>query len=384
MKHVTFHLPSFLRRVRIHGGEFDSSARAMNRVSEKGSLMTYEGAFLAQADLRIVRGSTIERKQMSTKTTFKRVALVAVAALGLGVLSVAPSSAAPQADTLALSAATASTTVGTAVTVNATVSFLQETSSDTMTVSLTYNAAPAGITAGEVTINSPATAATTDLGTPTVDTTTARVAKVSAATAASINKTLVITLTPTKAGTYVIKATPTLSSGTAVSTAQTWTVTVAAAVVPAVSATHSTIAMNTTSCSGLSVWTYDNCYAADQYGAYAKATDTVTATATLANTNYAVDGALVASFKLDQKNAASNTMASTVPWTVAITSGPGKIQMGSRAVTAKSVTESVITTGQDGYQAAGSVKSAYFLSDGTTGATVITFTAAPVVPSERK
>jgi len=30
---------------------------------------------------------------MSTKTTFKRVALVAVAALGLGVLSVAPSSA---------------------------------------------------------------------------------------------------------------------------------------------------------------------------------------------------------------------------------------------------------------------------------------------------
>ena len=32
---------------------------------------------------------------MSTKTTFKRVALVAVAALGLGVLSVAPTSAAP-------------------------------------------------------------------------------------------------------------------------------------------------------------------------------------------------------------------------------------------------------------------------------------------------
>jgi trimeric autotransporter adhesin len=93
MKHVTFHLPSFLRRVRIHGGEFDSSARAMNRVSEKGSLMTYERAFLAQADLRIVRGSTIERKHMSTKTTFKRIALVAVAALGFGVLSVVPSQA---------------------------------------------------------------------------------------------------------------------------------------------------------------------------------------------------------------------------------------------------------------------------------------------------
>ena len=91
MKHVTFHLPSFLRRVRIHGGEFDSSARAMNRVSEKGSLMTYERAFIAQADLRIVRGSTIERKYMST--TIKRIALVAVAALGFGVLSVVPSQA---------------------------------------------------------------------------------------------------------------------------------------------------------------------------------------------------------------------------------------------------------------------------------------------------
>jgi hypothetical protein len=93
MKHLQFHLPSFLRRVRIHGGEFDSSARAMNRVSEKGSLVTYERAFFTQADLRIVRGSTIERKHMSTKTTFKRIALVAVAALGFGVLSVVPSQA---------------------------------------------------------------------------------------------------------------------------------------------------------------------------------------------------------------------------------------------------------------------------------------------------
>jgi len=37
---------------------------------------------------------------MSTKTTFKRIALVAVAALGLGVLSVAPSSAAVSGATI--------------------------------------------------------------------------------------------------------------------------------------------------------------------------------------------------------------------------------------------------------------------------------------------
>ena len=74
----------FLHRVRIHGGEFDSSARAMNRAEESN---------LLQAELRKFRRSTIERKQMST--TIKRIALVAVAAMGLGVVSSVPSNAAP-------------------------------------------------------------------------------------------------------------------------------------------------------------------------------------------------------------------------------------------------------------------------------------------------
>ena len=43
---------------------------------------------------------------MSTKTTFKRVALVTVAAMGFGLLSVAPSTATSQTDTLAVSSAT--------------------------------------------------------------------------------------------------------------------------------------------------------------------------------------------------------------------------------------------------------------------------------------
>jgi len=86
---VKFHLNRFLRRVRIHGGEFDTSARAMYRD---------EVVYPLQAELRIVRSSTIERKQMSTKTTFKRIALVTVAALGFGVMSVAPSSAATNAN----------------------------------------------------------------------------------------------------------------------------------------------------------------------------------------------------------------------------------------------------------------------------------------------
>jgi len=220
VNHVKFHLNRFLRRVRIHGGEFDTSARAMYRKGVTSSL---------RADLRIVRGSTIERKQMSTKTTFKRVALVAVASLGLSLVAVAPSNAIPQADTLSLSAASASGTVGTAVTVDATLAFLQETTSDSMTLTLSYDAAPAGITAGEVAFSS-ISAVSTDLGTPTVDTSTARTAKVSAATAASLKKTLTISLTPTKTGTYTIRVTPSITGSTTapVSTFKTWTVTVAA------------------------------------------------------------------------------------------------------------------------------------------------------------
>lgn len=70
---------SILRRVRIRGGEFGASARAMHR----------------KAAFENVSSATIERKTMSTKTTFKRVALVAVAALGIGMVSAVPSNAAP-------------------------------------------------------------------------------------------------------------------------------------------------------------------------------------------------------------------------------------------------------------------------------------------------
>ena len=75
--------------------------------------------------------ATIERKIMSTKTTFKRVALVAVAGLGLGMLSVAvPTSAsaaamgsqvyqiASKVTALSVALATTTPTVGSAVNVN--------------------------------------------------------------------------------------------------------------------------------------------------------------------------------------------------------------------------------------------------------------------------
>ena len=180
MKHVTFHLPSFLRRVRIHGGEFDSSARAMNRVSEESSLMTYERAFFAQADLRIVRGSTIERKYMST--TIKRIALVAVAALGFGVLSVVPSQADVSGLTVTATNGTASETKSDSTTAaSLKIQFLALGSAakgpDSVTVQIV--AASALPTGGDITkLQLFLTESTTSVATaPSVDTETANVAR---------------------------------------------------------------------------------------------------------------------------------------------------------------------------------------------------------------
>jgi len=86
----------FLRRVRIHGGECGAVARALHH--------EVKGLSLYQADSGKALESTNERKQMSTKTTLKRIALVAVSALGFGVLSVVVT---PPANALGISTPTA-------------------------------------------------------------------------------------------------------------------------------------------------------------------------------------------------------------------------------------------------------------------------------------
>jgi hypothetical protein len=64
-------------------------------MSYEQTLNNATGAFLSQADSGKALGSTFnERKQMSTKTTLKRIALVAVSALGFGLVTAMPSKAA--------------------------------------------------------------------------------------------------------------------------------------------------------------------------------------------------------------------------------------------------------------------------------------------------
>jgi hypothetical protein len=81
---------------------------------------------------------------MSTKTTFKRIALVTVAAMGFGLLSVAPSTATTQQDSLTLGSATTVWSAGSSTTLTNTITqaFLG-TTSDTMSVVMSLSSAPA-------------------------------------------------------------------------------------------------------------------------------------------------------------------------------------------------------------------------------------------------
>ena len=119
--------------IRISQGERDASARATH----------------LEAATRKFLVTTNERKQMSTKTNFKRIALVAIASVGLGLLGSVPSQA-------LISGLTVTTAAGTATTANfdsstaatITVSGLLDTASDCITVTYVAKSAPSGVTVG--------------------------------------------------------------------------------------------------------------------------------------------------------------------------------------------------------------------------------------------
>ena len=87
---------------------------SMNKVSQESDRSLGERDVSARAThLKAATGkvsvTTIERKIMSTKTTIKRIALVAAASLGLGVMSVIPAQAVGNADVLTVTTGTQNT-----------------------------------------------------------------------------------------------------------------------------------------------------------------------------------------------------------------------------------------------------------------------------------
>jgi hypothetical protein len=128
----------FLRRVRIHGRECGAVARALHH--------KVKGSSLYQADSGKALESTIERKSMSTKTTLKRIALVAVSAMGFGVLtSVAPASAAQIVPSSVTIGTVPTAQVGVVNTTTVTFNMPSTTAaSDTMIVNVRVTSAPTG------------------------------------------------------------------------------------------------------------------------------------------------------------------------------------------------------------------------------------------------
>jgi len=118
--------PRFPRFYRKRSGDRDVSARATH----------------LKAATENVSVTTIERKQMSTKTTFKRVALGLVAALGLGVLASGPSNA-YVTNSVSFTASSSSATVNAGETATTTLT-LQYTSTlkwESLTVKMNSDAA---------------------------------------------------------------------------------------------------------------------------------------------------------------------------------------------------------------------------------------------------
>jgi len=115
--------------IRILRGERDASARATH----------------LEAATRKFLVTTNERKKMSTKTNFKRIALVAVAALGLGVLSSVPSQAAISTGTVTVtngtgSLATSDSTTAALINVKA----FADAAMDSVTITLGAITVPTG------------------------------------------------------------------------------------------------------------------------------------------------------------------------------------------------------------------------------------------------
>ncbi len=163
---------------------------------------------------------------MSTKTTFKRVALVAVAALGLGVLASVPSQATVSANSLTLSSPTSTQLTdetSTASAAVATLSFLNTNAGDTVSVTAYLMSAPAGNVASptlQLTETSSAiVAASAPISSPVAIAGQAnglgQVVYVagSANTAAVSAKFRVYMQNPAVAGTYVVKLVPAVHAG---------------------------------------------------------------------------------------------------------------------------------------------------------------------------
>ena len=199
------------RAIRILRGNRDESARASHLVVEKDLLMTYERALLGQAEREKYFQSTFfERKTMSTKTAFKRVALVAAAALAIGGISAVSAQATPTTPTggaiFAIDnylAAQSSSTAETATQIAGVANFVTLNTALTTYFTISGGATTTGTTSG-----STAAAGSFNVATPTAGTITVTGYTITGGAAATTaSSTVTITVVASVPGTVYASAT---------------------------------------------------------------------------------------------------------------------------------------------------------------------------------
>jgi len=287
---------------------------------------------------------------MSTKTTIKRVALVAVAALGIGLLPTQGASAAAGADSVTIASATSSTTVNaTEITNQLTTTFIASAAGETITATAVLLSAPIAATAVVYGFQ-----AGTETGVTNAD-----VALTSSNTkfetgsqgAGRTTGKAKLEFSADAPGTYVVRVTP---SGGLTTTAFTWTITVAD--YPAVDLSKSTSIRNVIAgVTGVAPATA-NSFASDQTIYAPKGT-------------FAVGQTAVASVEITQLTSTSAAVHPTkVGKIVATVSGPGTLELSDTNNPTTSSGRSIELT------PAGNVAYLHVFNDGTNGVSTITIT----------
>ena len=158
--------------IRILQQKRDASARATHLMVKNDPLITYESGILGQAVIKKFFIATfLERKIMSTKTSFKRIALVAASALAIAGFSAVPANAdavtaAAIVKSISLANTTAAPTVGAAVVVNLGLKVWDltgETDVDTLNIRSYLSTFPSGGFA-QVSANATAVGADSEIG----------------------------------------------------------------------------------------------------------------------------------------------------------------------------------------------------------------------------
>jgi len=160
--------------------------------------------------------------------SFKKLALGIAAALSFATLSAMPSQAAVNADTISIDTAADAVFTGESATAVVTVSFLAQTTSDTVTVTSSVTSLPVGSASLATLSVQETSSAAVVLGSGNYSANIASTANAATYVTAKIKATVDA---PSIAGTYVYKFTPSLgtgSTGGVNSAAVVWTVTVTA------------------------------------------------------------------------------------------------------------------------------------------------------------